>query len=61
METEQSFSLLTSLLYCDEKKAAALAQRIEELDSVERVYEYQAIAASARSSSGLETGKQGDE
>jgi hypothetical protein len=48
MESTQSFNLLGSLLYCDEKKAAALAARIEKIESAEKAYEFQNLAATAR-------------
>ncbi|WP_124902322.1 hypothetical protein [Burkholderia sp. Bp9004] len=48
MESTQSFNLLGSLLYCDERKAAALAARIERIESAEKAYEFQNLAAAAR-------------
>jgi hypothetical protein len=49
VEATQSFSLLGSLLYCDEKKAAALAEKIEKIESAEKAFEYQRLAVEARS------------
>lgn len=48
VEATQSFSLLGSLLYCDEKKAAALAEKLEKIESAEKAYEYQRFRVEAR-------------
>eukprot|EP01133_Synstelium_polycarpum_P022346 gene22346-26803_t len=48
VESVQSFSLLGSLLYCDERKAAALAAKIEKIESAEKAYEFQSLATAAR-------------
>ncbi|WP_163004533.1 hypothetical protein [Pseudomonas viridiflava] len=49
MESEQSYNLLGALLYCDEQKASALAQKIEKIDTAEKAYEFQNLNRSARS------------
>lgn len=47
-ETEQTVSLLDSLVYCDEKKAEALARKIEAIRSSETAYELQRFTDAAR-------------
>ncbi|WP_286902883.1 hypothetical protein [Pseudomonas sp. UBA2628] len=49
MESAQSYNLLGALLYCDEQKASALAQKIEKIDTAEKAYEFQKLNRSARS------------
>lgn len=47
-EIEQTVSLLDSLVYCDEKKAEALAKKIEAIRSSETAYELQRFTDEAR-------------
>jgi hypothetical protein len=48
IESNQSFNLLGSLLYCDERRVSALAARVEKIESAEKAYEFQSLAAIAR-------------
>lgn len=52
-ENTNSYDLLTSLIYCDEAKAAALARKIDQIDSAEKAYEFQEISAEARNSQSI--------
>lgn len=61
MESTQSFNLLGSLLYCDEKKATALAARIEKIESAEKAYEFQSLAATARHAAVDDSGSHNDD
>ena len=47
-ENEQSFNMLTSLLYIDEKKAALLANKIEQIKSTEEAYKLKSFIDDAR-------------
>lgn len=60
IESAQSFNLLGSLLYCDERKAAALAARVERIDSAVKAYEFQSLAAEARSTVSDDGGPQNE-
>jgi hypothetical protein len=51
-ESEQSYNLLGSLLYCDEKKAAALASKIEKIKSAEAAYEINKYTEESRKNIG---------
>jgi len=51
-ECEQSFELLSSLLYVDEKVAQRLAAKIEKIHSVEQAYKLRAFVDSARQRDG---------
>lgn len=53
-ESDQSFELLSSLLYTDEKVAQKLAQKVEQIRSVEQVYKLQAFITSARQRDGAD-------
>lgn len=50
-ESEQSVSLLDSLIYYDEKKAEALAKKIEAIRSTDRAFELQKFTDEARKQS----------
>lgn len=54
MESEQSFDLLTSLIYCDEKSAAALARKIEQINSAETAHEFKKVVDAAREKNGVD-------
>ena len=47
-ESEQSFNLLTSLVYIDERKASALASKIEQINSVDKMHELKKFVDAAR-------------
>ncbi|WP_304028962.1 hypothetical protein [Methyloversatilis discipulorum] len=49
-ESEQTISLLDSLIYCDERKTEALAKKIEGIRSADTAYELQHFADQARQS-----------
>lgn len=51
-ESETSFSLLDTLIHCDERKTEALARRIEEIRSSELAFELQQFSDEARRSRG---------
>lgn len=51
-ESETSFSLLDSLIYCDERKTEALARKIEQIRSSELAFELQKFSDEARRSKG---------
>lgn len=51
-ESEQSFELLSSLLYVDERVALKLAQKVDRIRSVEQAYKLQDFVASARKRDG---------
>lgn len=51
-ECQQSYDLLTSLLYVDEKPAQKLADHLEKIKSVEQAYKFNQYIAAARQSSG---------
>jgi hypothetical protein len=51
-ESEHSFSLLTSLTYCDEKKAQALATKIEQIHSAEQAFEFKQYIDQVRDRNG---------
>lgn len=50
-EMEQTVSLLDSLVYCDEKKAEALAKKIEAIKSSETAFSLQKFTDEARKKS----------
>ena len=51
-ECDQSFEILTSLIHCDEQKAAALAQKIERIESAEQAFRLQRFVDESRSRAG---------
>lgn len=51
IECECSYSLLDTLVFCDEKKASALANKIESIKSAEMAFELQQYTDAARKSS----------
>lgn len=51
-ESEQTVSLLDSLIYCDERKAEALAMRLDSIKTAETAFELQRYTDAARKSSG---------
>jgi hypothetical protein len=51
-ESETSFSLLDTLIHCDERKTEALARRIEEIRNSELAFELQQFSDEARRSRG---------
>lgn len=53
-ESETSFSLLDTLIHCDERKTEALARKIEEIRSSELAFELQQFSDEARRSRGRE-------
>ena len=53
-ESEQSYQLMTTLIYMDEKAAAPLANKIESIRSVERAYKLDELVRDARKSRGSE-------
>lgn len=53
-ESDQSFELLSSLLYTDEKAVQKLAQKVEKIRSVEQSYKLQAFIESARRRNGVD-------
>ncbi|VVN20557.1 hypothetical protein PS619_04299 [Pseudomonas fluorescens] len=54
-DSEQSISLLTTLMYCDEAKASALARKIEDLNSAENIYEINRFTEELRTKDGRES------
>lgn len=50
-ESEQTVSLLDSLIHCDERKAEALAKKIDKIQTAEAAYELQRFSDDARNSS----------
>lgn len=53
-ETESTVSLLDSLIHCDERKAEALARKIEGIRTAELAFELQQFSDEARRSKGTE-------
>lgn len=53
-ESETSFSLLDSLIHCDERKTEALARRIGEIRSYELAFELQQFSDEARRTRGAD-------
>ena len=51
-ECEQSYELMTALLYMDERVAAPLAKRIEQIRSVDQAYKLDALIREAREQRG---------
>lgn len=51
-ECEQSYELMTTLLHIDERVAAPLAQKIEQIRSVEQAYKLDGFIRAARESKG---------
>jgi hypothetical protein len=51
-ESEQSFEMLSSLLYSDEKIAQKLSDKVEQIRSVEQSYKLSAFIDEARQRSG---------
>ncbi|WP_155648653.1 hypothetical protein [Burkholderia pseudomultivorans] len=51
-ESDQSYELLTTLIHCDDQKAAALAAKIERIRSTEQVFRLQKFVDDARTRSG---------
>lgn len=51
-ECDQSMELLTSLIHCDDTKATALAQKIEQIQSVEQAYRFQRFIDESRARAG---------
>lgn len=52
-ECEQSYELMTALLYMDERVAAPLAQMIEKIRSVDQAYKLDALIREARKQRGV--------
>lgn len=52
IESEQSYELLTTLLYVDEQVAGRLAQKIEQIKSVEQAYKFDRFVREARQRDG---------
>lgn len=52
LESEQSFELLTTLLHVDERAAARLAQKVEQIRSVEQAYKLDQFILQARARGG---------
>ena len=51
-EAEQSFDLLSSLLYIDEKITQRVAEKLDHIKSVEQAYKLNSVISSARNSNG---------
>lgn len=51
-EYEQSYELMTTLLYIDERAAAPLAQKIEQIRSVEQAYKLDEFIRTSRERKG---------
>lgn len=52
IEVDQSYELLSSLIYTEEKVAQRLAEKIDKINSVEQVYKLSALVDSARQRDG---------
>ena len=52
IEVDQSYELLSSLIYTEERAAQKLAEKIDKINSVEQAYKLRALIENARQRDG---------